>query len=609
MILQSLHTLYDRLALDPDYGVAEPGFSQQKLSFVVVLALDGILRDIRDEREETVVPSKTGKTKTVKQSKLRVVPGQAKPPGSGINPCFLWDNTTYMLGYHTQKDKEKDKDKDKEKQDNPARTQSCFDAFRARHLEIETEIDDPGFSAVCRFLESWHPERAGAFPILKEFSTGFGVFRLQGETTYVHDRPAIQAWFRRKKQGSAGREVGSGKGMCLISGLSEQPLARLHEPKIKGVLGTQGAGAPLVSFNCEAFSSYAKKQSFNAPVSQPSTFRYCTALNALLDGPLRERHRFFLAGDTVVFWTAEKTVTEGGIARFFSGSMETPKPKAQDGVTLEKVGGLLTALRQGSGHLEILGDNPATPFYVLGLSPNAGRISVRYWHVSTLGDFIDRLRNHFKVLKIIPQYGPDSKRPDPEFIPFWQLLKETARESKDIPPFLGGALMRAILGGGPYPNALAIAIIRRIRADRIINYPRAALLKAWLTRSPQWKGELPVSLDTDRAEPAYRMGRLFAALEKTQEEALPGINATVRDRFFGAASATPGVVMPRLLRTYQHHLAKLNPGAKVNRERLVQQILEGVHEIPKSLTLEEQGLFAIGYYHQRQSYFTSKAQN
>lgn len=592
MILQSLHSLYDRLTREPEYGVAEPGFSQQKLSFAVVLAPDGTLRAIQDEREEQEIPQKSGKKKLVRKPRLQVVPGQAKPSGSGMNPCFLWDNATYMLGHDSK--------------GNPERSRACFDSFRNRHLEAEKAMDDPGFSAVCRFLEAWRPEQAVEFPILAELSTGFGVFRLQGETHYLHDRPAIQAWWR---QGLVGAEEKSGgaKGMCLISGRSDQTLARLHEPKVKGVRGTQGAGAPLVSFNSESFTSYGKEQSFNAPVSEAAAFRYCTALNALLDGPLKERHRFSMAGDTVVFWTGQKTITEATIGRFFTGPGPTSEPEAQDQESRRRIEGVLNALRQGSGQLESLGDAPAMPFHVLGLSPNAGRISVRFWHVSTLADFIDRLRDHFNALTIVPQHGPDSKHPDPEFLPVWRLLSETARESKDIPPLLGGGLMRAILGGGPYPTALAVAILRRIRADRIINYPRAAMLKAWLTRSPQWKGDLSVSLDTERIEPSYRMGRLFAALEKTQEEALPGISATIRDRFFGAASATPGVVIPRLLRTYQHHLAKLEPpGARINREKLLQEIMEGVDEIPKSLSLDEQGLFAVGYYHQRQSFFTRK---
>ncbi|MBF0144382.1 MAG: type I-C CRISPR-associated protein Cas8c/Csd1, partial [Magnetococcales bacterium] len=367
---------------------------------------------------------------------------------------------------------------------------------------------------------------------------------------------------------------------------------------------------------CLAFESYGKKQSYNAPVSQEAAFRYGTALNELLNGPNRERHRLYLADGTVLFWTGKPSPLEAELAAFLSGNTDASaedEGKSQDDATLGNIRVVLRALREGSGVLSVLGEDPETPFYVLGLSPNAGRISVRIWHRDTLGGFVERLRRHYEALDIVrPSFGK-------EFPTIRMLLRETALQGKDenVAPLLGGALMRSILTGAPYPDTLATAIIRRIRADhddkqhpnRQINYLRAAILKAWLLRSPRWHGEIPVSLDTNRPEPAYRLGRLFAALEKTQEEALPGINATIRDRYYGAVSATPGSVVPRLLRTYQHHLSNLSPGGKVTREKLVQEIVGGIGDIPRTLSLEEQGLFAIGYYHQRQNFFTPKGED
>lgn len=252
---------------------------------------------------------------------------------------------------------------------------------------------------------------------------------------------------------------------------------------------------------------------------------------------------------------------------------------------------LLRALRNGGGELCALGDDPDVPVYLLGLAPNAARLSVRFWQTDTLGHLFDRLKDHYDALRAVPQFEAGSKRPDPEIPLAWRLLRETARESKDIPPLLAGARMRAILNGTPYPDSLASAVVRRIRADRAINYYRAAVLKAWLTRLDKPQGELSVSLDTERTDPAYRLGRLFAVLEKTQEDAQPGINATIRDRFYSAASATPSMVFPRLLRTYQHHLVKLVPGAKVNREKLVQGIFEELETVPPHLNLQAQVLF------------------
>jgi len=577
MILQSLHRLYDRLASDPEYAVAPPGYSLQKISFAVVLHPDGRLHAIEDRHDTT------GKKAVPIQL---LVPGQAKPSGSGLNPCFLWDNALYLFGY-TDDDKKRE------------RAPKACAAFRERHLALEDGIDDPAFSAVCGFLENWSPEKIIDHPELAELGTGFGVFQLIGETGYIHERPRIRDWWASHQ-----RDDSAQTGLCLVTG-EQAPIANIHEPKIKGVVGAQSAGGLLVSFNCDAFTSYGKNQSHNAPVSEAATFRYATALNAILSGPRSGRHRFQLGDTTVAFWTERPTVTEGWLAQMLTGDIE----EAQDDATLRQTRVLLSALRKGGGELALLGDDPATPINILGLAPNAGRLSVRFWHTGSLGGLFDRLKAHHDNLRLDWRWDPFDKREPPEFPPIWMLLRETARESKDIPPLLGGALMRATLEGGPYPDSLASAVIRRIRADRVINYLRAAILKAWLIRKPNRQGGIPVSLDTERSDPAYRLGRLFAALEKTQEEAQPGINATIRERFYSAASATPSMVFPRLLRTYQHHLAKLNPGAKVNREKLVQEIVDGLDAMPAHLNLEEQARFAIGYYHQRKALFTKSESN
>ncbi|HEY3391425.1 MAG TPA: type I-C CRISPR-associated protein Cas8c/Csd1, partial [Lacipirellulaceae bacterium] len=243
--------------------------------------------------------------------------------------------------------------------------------------------------------------------------------------------------------------------------------------------------------------------------------------------------------------------------------------------------------------------------YVLGLSPNAARISVRFWLESTLGKVLANLRQHFADLRIA------RGERDPEFPAAWLILRETVRDSKDIPPLLGGAVMRAILMGTPYPSMLLSSMIRRIRADREVRYVRAAAIKAHLNRNTRsgidpLDKELEMSLDPTRAEPTYHLGRLFAELEKSQEDALPGINATIKDRYFGAASATPASVFPRLIRMSQHHLGKLDGGNRTYHEKRIQEILGNVDQFPSHLSLRDQGLFAIGYYHQRQDIFTKK---
>lgn len=569
MILHALNSYYKRLAADPDSGVAEFGYSQQQISFLVVLEKDGTLHEIQDARQE----DDKGKLRPISL----VVPGNAKPSGSGIHPCFLWDNPIYSLGY---------KPEDKK----PKRTQRAFKAFRGRHLAAEEEIDDEGFSAVCRFLEAWDPEQAADHEKLVETKTGFGVFKFRGANKYIHERPAIKAYWESQLEQQEANDKDE-IGHCLVTGRMA-PIARLHEPKIKGVWGGLSSGAVLVSFNCDSFESYGKSKKrggLNAPVAEQTVFQYCVALNRLLE---KDSGRRMSVGDTsVVFWTEKPSPAEGLVATLFN-----PSVRADDEMQLANVRPVLDAIYQGKRH-DRLGD-PKTAFYVLGLAPNAGRISVRFWHEGTVGGMVDKLHDHFAALEIIQ--GPK----DLPYPPLWRLLGETARESKDIPNLLEGALFRSIITGEHYPQMFYNALIRRIRADGELRYMRAAAIKACLCRN--YSKEISVSLNPDHPDQAYHLGRLFAELERVQEEAIEGINSTIKDRYFGAASATPGSVLPRIIRMSQHHLGKLNQGKKRYREGRIREILENANQFPSHLSLCDQGLFAIGYYHQRTDIFSKK---
>lgn len=576
MILQALNSYYQRLEADPNADVATFGYSRQKISFCVVLNDDGTLHEIIPETDDS-----SGNPRP----KSLIVAGGAKPPGSGINPCFLWDNTGYLLGYKPDDDK-------------PERTLQTFEAFRQKHLDLKGVIDDPEFHAVCEFLSQWNPSDAAQHQTLADTSTGFGVFRLRGQTHYVHERKAVVDWWNRQLIAPDTAAKSTVVGQCLLTGHTG-PLARLHEPKIKGVAGAQSAGASLVSFNDSAYESFGRSQSYNAPVSEAAAFQYGTALNQLLR---TENGRRIQIGDaTTVFWTESPSPLED----VFGCIVDLGRVPAEDEAQKNRIRNLLHRIATGEDVASMEIGDPDTPFYVLGLSPNAARLSVRFWYVCTLQELVSALKQHFADLEIIR-----SKR-DPEFPAVWQLLRETARESKDIPPLLSGAVMRSILTGTAYPQMLFAAVIRRIRADREIRAIRAAILKAFLNRnsrlgiSPLAK-DISMALDPDRPEPAYQLGRLFAELEKTQEDALPGINDTIKDRYFGAASATPGSVFPRIIRMSQHHLGKLEHGAKIHRERQIQEICGRFDNFPSHLNLNEQGLFALGYYHQRQAIFTKK---
>lgn len=595
MILAALNDYYERLqAAGGEEAAGELlaplGYSVQRVTFVVVLNADGTLVEIEDTR--VADPSdKKGKRKIARSL---IVPGGAKPSGSALNPCFLWDNSGYMLGF-----KANDRD--------PARTIRTFAAFRQKHLDLERVIDDPEFSAVCRFLELWSPERSREHPVLEELATGFGVFRITGETHFVHERPAVQAYWQRTSatlaplapvlrgegsgvRGELPRARASGIGQCLVTG-AVGPLARIHEPRIKGVLGAQSAGATLVSFNFNATESYGKEQSYNAPVAEAAAFRYANALNHLLR--MGSRQRVQVGEATTVFWTAQPTAAESLFGMVF-------QPAPEDARQKQEVEALLRQIARGAYPREL--GAAETPFYVLGLSANVARLSVRFWHVSSVGDMVAKLHRHYADLALEGRMSWE-----PEFPSVQNLLDQTARERKDIPPLLGGALMRALLDNMPYPDAFYLAILRRIRADRDLNHVRVASIKAYLNRN--LRKELSVSLDPNRPEAAYHLGRLFAALEKVQEDALPGLNDTIKDRYFGAASATPQSVFPRLIRLKQHHIGKIdNTGHRIVHERRIQDIMARLGDFPAHMNLHDQGLFAIGYYHQRKDIFTRKDQ-
>ena len=576
MILAALDALYDRLKDDASYKLPRAGFSLQKITFKVVLKPTGELLEIQDARQAI--------DDRLRPLQLEVL-GETKPPGSGLNPCFLWDNASYMLGFEAGAEPSE-------------RTHLAFDAFRAKHLALESEIRNTAYSAVCRFLEAWQPESAQGHEVLEDAAvTGFGVFQIQATPAFVHEEPAIVEWWLNSERSSGAVD----EAQCLVTG-KVKPIARIHG-KVRGVLGAQGAGAAIVGFNDDAYRSYGKDQSFNAPVSEAAAFRYVAALNALLDGPRREKHRLRLGDASVVFWTDRPSLTEDIFLEFATGSRPATQDETQDEGIRQKLEAFLAALRKaGEEPHPALGEDPdATTFYLLGLSPNAARLSIRFFYRGTVRELTGNLRRHHADIAVAPQRSSDS-----EFPPLWALLRQTARETKDIPPILAGPLLRSVITGAPYPEGLYSAVMRRIRADREIGYLRACVLKGYLSRNQQ--EDLTMSLDEERADAGYRLGRLFAALEKTQEDALGGnLNATIRDRFYSSASATPGAVFPRLMRTYQHHLSALEGGRKVVREKLIQTIVEPLREFPAHLNLSGQGLFAIGYYHQRLAFFTKSA--
>jgi CRISPR-associated protein Csd1 len=567
MILQSLNDLYTRLAEDPSYEIAPPGFSPQKVSFRVVLKPDGSLFAVEDARIEGAAINPQ-----VPQPQKRT---------SGVKAQFLCDKREYVLGMGASGSR-----------------LDCFEDFKNKHLGWEKEINSPSYAVLCRFLEGWSPERYEEFNIPTDVFESFGAFQILGKNTYIHDCPILKKWWSER---SGTTDESSIHAQCLITGQVGETIG-IH-PDIKGFKSS----VALVGIQSNSsYESYGKAKTENCPISKTAAFQYATALTAILAGSQKKKHRTRLADTTVVHWTETQSELEDIFAAILGESSEK-STDAQDLNRIAQINRLLSAIKSGT-HYNELGD-PETPFYLLGLEqPNPGRFSIRFFHRATIAELLNKLHDHQKCLEIIREFAaPVGKRQaDSEFPAIWQILRETARVADEIPPLLGGALARSILEGTPYPEGLYAAIIRRIRADRTVNYLRAAIIKATLVRNHQQT--IPIMLDQTNTDPAYLLGRLFSALEKTQEDALGNLNAGIRDRFYSSASATPAAVFPRLLRTYQHHLSGLSGGAKVNRERLIQEIISSVAAsgFPNQLSLKNQGIFAIGYYHQRKDFFTAK---
>jgi len=571
MILQALNGYYERLLADPGADISDFGFGRQGVHFALTLDRNGNLvgrpLDLRDEK---------GRPRRIE------VPGPVVR-ASGIRSNFAWDNTGYVLGAD-----EKGK---------PERTAQTHAAFKALVEKVLGGVDDEGVAALRAFLAGWNPAQAEELPEWETLVGQNAVFMLDGEPGFLHDRAAFRSAWARHLEAEGGGE----KGMCLITGQTA-PIPPTHA-KIKGVAGAQTSGASLISFNFDAAKSFGKEQNLNAPVSERAAFAYTTALNHLL---APESPRKLRVGDTtVVFWTEAR----GQAETFFNFAMGGKQ--AEDDDQARRLEGYLSAVAKGK-YPEELGD-AKTPFYVLGLSPNAARLSVRFWHVGTVGGMAANLGEHYRALTLQRRFDSDPEHPSP-----WQLLRDLApqRDSKNLSPLLYGQLVRTILQGLPYPQTLLSAALGRIRADKEINYLRTAIIKAFLVRNHA-NEEITMALNKDNRETGYLLGRLFATLERAQNAALGNVNASVRDKYFASAAATPGLVFPILIKNAQKWLSKIAKdkewgGLARYYDGIITEIVGGLDDgagYPKTLPLRDQGLFTIGYYQQMQDFYTKKEKN
>lgn len=590
MILQALCEYYDRLLKQKDSDVSRLGYSSENISYEVLLAEDGRVIQVNN------ICDTLGK----KEEPRAIQVPQAVIRTRNIKPNFLWDKTNYALGVGAD-----NRVCDEEHQ-----------AFRAFNLKlISPDIEDAGLLAFRRFLEKWTPDQFVS-PMFSEAMRGRNlVFRFEGDRdVFLHDRDAARrlcAYVDSVSLDEAGESSESWADKivtCLITG-QQGHLARLHHP-IKGVRG-KGAKptGTIVSFNKDAFSSYGKKKGENAPVSEEAEFAYTTALNYLLRS---KQNRLKIGDTTVVFWATADTHEKAQVADdLFADILCPPNDDEQ---ASGRIGEFLEGVRKGVPLIQLNPDlDPGTQMYVLGVSPNVSRISIRFWVFNRLDAITMRIADHANDMYVEPcpwKAAPSAYRLVLATVPNREGVKPS---SDDAFQNLVGEMLRAVLTGGLYPRSLLANTVMRIRSDGSVSGDRVAICKGILTREQRLlqhhaQGVIPVSLDKETVQPGYLLGRLFAVLEYAQRAALGGnVNATIRDRFYGAASATPARIFPVLLRNTQNHMAKVRkerPGQAVNLEKLLQEIIDGLPEhFPRSLNLEDQGRFAIGYYHQSMAMF------
>lgn len=573
MILQALMRLYDDLVQRGE--IARLGWLPAKISFALSIDRDGNLLQVIPQ----CVQEQQGK-KTVLRPRNMELPA-AVTRTAGVLPNFLWDHSGYLLGVDAK--------------GKPERSAQCFEACRKLHHQLLDGINEPEARAILAFFDKWKPQAASAHPALADsleeiLKGGNLVFRIDGR--FAQDVPAIRAAW---EQHYADSEEGT-KMPCLVTGNLDVPEA-VH-PFIKGVAGAQSSGASIVSFNAPAFCSYGKEQSLNAPVGKTAAFAYTAALNHLL-ADRKNVHR--IADTTMVAW-AEGAEPE--YSDFFNRMCMGQQENTAAPITTDDLRSVVDKLAQGLPCAEMDLDL-SRRFYILGLSPNAARLSVRFFYNSTFGELMQNVAAHHKRLEIV------GKRFD--VIPMWALLRATANQNtadKSPSPVMAGAVARSVFAGTPYPASLLEAVMLRIRAEREITYERAAILKAYYLKNPSSqcpKEVLTVSLNEESTNIPYVLGRLFAVYEQLQEMAISGINATIRDKYFNAASATPAVIFPVLDNLAMKHLRKLEPARRISMERKIGALKARLPEAnPTRLSLPEQGSFNLGYYHQKQERYTKK---
>lgn len=569
MILQALVKYYENLA---EQGkVSRPGWCHAKVSYEINLSSEGDIIGITSRKIEEM----RGK-KTVWVPANLVVP-EMVTRSSGVAANFLCDNSKYMMGIDAEGT-------------NP-RIIDCFQATKEKHKVILKSAQGKTARAILAYFEKWDPQKAAEHPILREYleeltEGGNLIFSVEGQEAQA-DEEICDCWENYRAQNG-----GEDNGICLVTGKRSE-ISRIHKA-IKGVPGAQSSGAALVSFNAPSFESYGKEQSYNAPVGKYAEFAYTTALNYLLS---QRDYTFSLGDSMIVYWA------ESGKEQYQKCFLNMFKPTKDN---QKKLKDIFDSLKEDTKvYLEDAEMDPKQNFYILALAPNAARLSVRFFYVNSFGKILQNIAEHYERLKIIKP-----AREEQVYLGIRDMLNETVNQkSKDKTPVpnMAALVLQAILSGGRYPASLYTDTLIRIRAEcGNVNWKRAAIIKAVLIKNYNcMKGEAFMESNDDCKDVSYILGKLFCVLEEVQWEASNRtIKTTIRDRYFNSACATPAIIFPVLLKLKNSHMKKLERdkiGLKVDLEKKIARLMEKLPpKLPERLTLQEQGEFNIGYYHQQQ---------
>lgn len=581
MILQALTEYYE--ALQCAGSLPGAGWEIVKFAWALELDLDGNLLQVHPLKEEVTV----GKKQNMVPRRIEV----PRPEKRAVNITsnFLWDHSGYLLGI--------------DKKGKPARTAACFADAARLHKALLSELSQPEAVAICRFFENWNPLLAGEHPALQqcmdELMDGENItFMVDG--VFAVDVPQLrEAWQANYDSDDNTSSADEDTMRCLITGQSVVPEA-IH-PNIKGVVGAQSSGASMVSFNANSFCSYGREQNLNAPIGKAAAAAYTAALNYLIgtrDANGIPRFSKRIGDMTVVFWAQDaQEVYQDLTASILSGD--------EGAITNDELAVMMDKLSKGSpvswNEQEV---NPNNRFYVLGISPNASRLSLRFFAQNSFGTFVRNIAEHYKRLEIVrPSYDKWVNIPL-----YWLLDATVSKMANDKTPHkqMAGDVLEAILTGARYPATLYQQTMLRTRAEKDLPRARAAIIKAYLLRNEAetYKEVITVELNESTSYLPYVLGRIFSVLEEIQEKANPGINATIKDKYFSSASTTPSVVFPVLISLAQKHLRKIDG---FYHEKKLGELMGMVSEsFPSHLSLHEQGVFQLGYYHQTQKRYEKK---